>query len=92
MPLTYQVQVINFVKYNIPGFLDLALPECPGNVGLLDQIMAFKWVKDNISYFGGDPDNVTAFGTSSGAVSIHLFAMSPLTRGNQFFFPPCFSP
>ncbi|KAK7590736.1 hypothetical protein V9T40_002349 [Parthenolecanium corni] len=72
-------------RLHVFGFLDLALPECPGNVGLLDQIMAFKWVKDNISYFGGDPDNVTAFGTSSGAVSIHLFAMSPLTRDLKLF-------
>lgn len=63
--------------------MDLELPECPGNMGILDQMMAFQWVKKNIKYFGGDSENITAFGVSSGACIVHLLSISPLTKGNK---------
>ena len=51
------------------------------NLGLRDQIAAFRWVKDNIAAFGGDPGNVTVFGESAGAMSIADLVASPLAQG-----------
>jgi para-nitrobenzyl esterase len=52
-----------------------------GNYGTLDQIMALRWVQENISAFGGNPDNVTIFGESSGGESAAHMMTSPLARG-----------
>ncbi|GAB89202.1 putative carboxylesterase [Gordonia rhizosphera NBRC 16068] len=53
----------------------------PDNRGLLDQIAALAWVRDNIAAFGGDPDNVTVFGESAGAMSVASLLASPLAAG-----------
>lgn len=52
-----------------------------GNCGLMDQIAALHWVHDNIAAFGGDPGNVTLFGSGAGATSIALLMLSAQARG-----------
>lgn len=52
-----------------------------GNYGLQDQIAALQWVKDNISSYGGDPDNVTIFGESAGAWSVTELMSAPKAKG-----------
>lgn len=68
--------IVVSVTYRLGLFGFLATPAGrPGNLGLLDQLEAFRWVKRNIQAFGGDPRRVTAFGQSAGGDAIaHLMA------------------
>ena len=63
------------------GFLTTGDSTAPGNYGMLDQVEALKWVKDNIEHFGGDPRRVTICGLSAGAASVSLHLLSPLSKG-----------
>src|SRR5260370_2703418 len=76
---------INY-RLGVLGFLYLAelageAYASAGNCGLLDQIAAFQWVRENISAFGGDPDTITTFGFSAGAIRLVLLLGMPAARG-----------
>lgn len=63
------------------GFLNTGTHDAPGNAGLKDQVLALKWVRDNIDRFGGDANEVTIGGQSAGSASVHYMLLSPLTKG-----------
>ncbi|XP_069678764.1 esterase FE4-like [Periplaneta americana] len=63
------------------GFLSLQNKEIPGNFGMKDQVMALRWVQQNIAKFGGDPGKVTIFGESAGGASVFYHMISPMSKG-----------
>jgi len=63
------------------GFFSTGDSVVSGNNGLKDQVQALKWVKRNIKYFGGNPENITISGMSAGGASVHFHMLSPLSRG-----------
>ena len=77
------------IAYRLGGLGFLHLKHLPDggdypdaqNLGILDQMMALKWVHENIAAFGGDPDNVTIFGESAGGGSVTLLPLIPEARG-----------
>ena len=81
--LALQGVVIVVIQYRLGpfGFLTTGDSAAPGNFGMLDQVEALKWVKENIGHFGGDPSKVTIFGASAGATSVTLHLLSPLSKG-----------
>ena len=87
--LARQGVVLVSINYRLGALGFLAHPELSaeseqhvsGNYGLLDQIQALKWVRDNIAAFGGDPSNVTIFGESAGGTSVSALCASPLASG-----------
>lgn len=66
---------------NCLGFFSTGDSVVPGNNGLKDQVLALKWVKRNIKYFGGDPESITISGMSAGGASVHYHMLSPLSKG-----------
>lgn len=72
--------VVTF-NYRLGVFGFFSHPELPaGNQGILDQIAALRWVKNNIAAFGGDPERVTIFGESAGGESVAILVASPLAK------------
>ncbi|MEU6389506.1 carboxylesterase family protein [Streptomyces sp. NPDC046939] len=73
--------VVVTLNYRLGAEGFLLLPDGPSNLGLLDQIAALEWVRDNIAEFGGDPDNVTVFGQSAGAICVTALMTMERARG-----------
>ncbi len=79
--------VVVSINYRVGIFGFFAHPdlskngEASGNFGLLDQIAALRWVKNNIAAFGGNPDQVTIAGQSAGSMSVNALVASPLAAG-----------
>lgn len=70
----YRLYLFGFVSFDDP---ELGIP---GNAGFRDQVMALRWVKENIENFGGDSQNITIFGQSSGGGCAHYHIISPASR------------
>jgi para-nitrobenzyl esterase len=76
--INYRLGALGFLGHRAVGEPGAA---AVGNWGLMDQVAALEWVRDNIAGFGGDPDNVTVFGESAGAMSISTLLGVPAARG-----------
>ena len=75
----YRLGILGFIDFSeVPGG-----EACPNalNLGLLDQIAALKWIRENIAAFGGDPERITVLGFESGATCICLLAASEQAKG-----------
>src|SRR5579863_5610386 len=77
--INYRVGVLGYLAH--PELSAESATKTSGNYGLLDQIAALQWVRDNIAGFGGDPARVTIAGQSAGASSVNALIASPLARG-----------
>jgi para-nitrobenzyl esterase len=77
--INYRLGVIGFFSH--PELTQESAHHSSGNYGLLDQIAALQWVKQNIADFGGDPGNVTVFGESAGSIDAMTLIASPLSSG-----------
>ncbi|TNN38909.1 Neuroligin-3 [Liparis tanakae] len=65
-----------------PGFLSTGDQAAKGNYGLLDQIAALRWISENIGFFGGDANRITAFGSGIGASCVSLLTLSHHSEGH----------
>lgn len=66
------------------GFLSTLSSTIPGNAGMLDVVLALKWVQDHIGDFGGDARRVTVFGQSAGAAAVSALLYSPVVPSSYF--------
>ncbi len=77
--MNYRLGALGFLAH--PALAAQNSQHSSGNYGLLDVIQALRWVQENISALGGDPDNVTLFGQSAGSQTTCLLTTSPLAKG-----------
>jgi para-nitrobenzyl esterase len=76
--INYRLGALGFLNLDSSGGAEKGFSS---NCGLLDQIAALQWVRENIANFGGDPDNITVFGESAGAMSIGVLLAMPEAKG-----------
>ncbi|GMT36013.1 hypothetical protein PFISCL1PPCAC_27310, partial [Pristionchus fissidentatus] len=74
--------VVVTIQYRLSmlGFFTTMTDDFPANLGMLDQVEALRWVKDQISHFGGDPYRITLFGQSAGGASVSAHTYSPISQ------------
>ncbi len=77
--INYRLGVMGFFSH--PELSRESGHRSSGNYGLLDQLAALRWVRENIAQFGGDAKNVTVFGESAGSIDAGVLVTSPLTAG-----------
>jgi para-nitrobenzyl esterase len=77
--INYRVGIFGFFAH--PELTKESPHNASGNYGLMDQLAALKWIKQNIAAFGGDPDKVTIAGQSAGSMSVNCLVASPLGKG-----------
>ena len=77
--INYRLGIFGFVGH--PELTAESPHHASGGYGMLDQIAALRWVRDNIARFGGDPGNVTVFGQSAGGRDASILLTSPPARG-----------
>jgi para-nitrobenzyl esterase len=77
--INYRLGVLGWLAH--PALSAESPDHVSGNYGLLDQVQALRWVRENIAAFGGDPGNVTIAGESAGALSVMYLMASPQARG-----------
>lgn len=77
--IDYRTDFLGFINLsNVPGAEDYIYAP---NLGLLDEIQALSWLKDNAKAFGGDPERITIFGESAGAGSVSTLTLAPQAKG-----------
>lgn len=77
--INYRLGVLGYLAH--PELSSESADHVSGNYGLLDQMAALRWIRQNIGSFGGDAHNVTIFGESAGALSVEYLLASPVARG-----------
>ena len=77
--MNYRLGAFGFFAH--PALTAESPHKASGNYGLMDMLASARWVKNNIAAFGGDPDNVTVFGQSAGAMAIASLVASPEAKG-----------
>ena len=76
--VNYRLGIFGFLSH--PELTAESAHHASGDYGLLDQVLALQWTRDNIAGFGGDPNNITVFGQSAGAMDTSMLMTSPLAK------------
>lgn len=79
--VSYRLGILGWLGHEAFRATSETAEDASGNYAVLDLIAALQWVQDNISAFGGNPDNVTVFGESAGGRDVYALLGSPLAKG-----------